>query len=244
MKLLSNFKTITLFVTILFSQWGFAQPHHMTDAPSVHGMLLFGQDKIYLSHLPMFHNPHDYQVLFEVEISEFAKSKYLQSIENDPSESVYTIVPESFVLPDIAKNPKSFKAQLFKGHFERGGSPITNVIEFKINKVLYFKKFVPNTIKPQMSSYILIGNEKEQFLIHTVVAKPDFDYVTKVKIENNIVKKDISKINHLMITIDSSNEQPLKVGQNYTGVTINNLTSEVELHISKSLYLEFGDLSF
>lgn len=244
MKAIFDFKTITLLLTILFGQLSFAQHHHMADPPSIHGMLLFGQETIYLSHLPMFHNPHDYQVLLEVEIPESVKNQYIKSIKNNPSETVYTIVPESFVLPEIVKNPKSFKAQLYKGHFERGGSPMTNAIEFKINKVLYFKKFTPDAIKPQLSSYILIGNEKEQFLIHTVVSKPDFDYVTKVRMEDSMVKKDLSKIDHLVIEINSPNDQPLKVGEDYEGIPINNQASELKFNISESLYLEFGDLSF
>lgn len=37
-------------------------PISATYKTSVHGMLIFGKEKIYASHLPMFHPPHDYQV--------------------------------------------------------------------------------------------------------------------------------------------------------------------------------------
>jgi hypothetical protein len=30
------------------------------DRPSVHGMAVIGSDTIFLSHLAMFHSPHDY----------------------------------------------------------------------------------------------------------------------------------------------------------------------------------------
>jgi hypothetical protein len=36
------------------------------DTTGVHGMLLFGEDVVYLSHLPMFMSPHNFQVLLEV----------------------------------------------------------------------------------------------------------------------------------------------------------------------------------
>ena len=39
------------------------------DRPSVHGMLLFGKENLYASHLPMFHAPHDYQVIFKLNLS-------------------------------------------------------------------------------------------------------------------------------------------------------------------------------
>ena len=34
-----------------------------------HGMLLFGEQAAYLSHLPMFGSPHNYQAIFEVTLS-------------------------------------------------------------------------------------------------------------------------------------------------------------------------------
>jgi hypothetical protein len=36
----------------------------------VHGMLLFGADTLYLSHLPMFMRPHNYQVILEVVVDD------------------------------------------------------------------------------------------------------------------------------------------------------------------------------
>ena len=36
------------------------------DPPAIHGMLMVGTQTIFLSHLPMFHRPHDYQVILEV----------------------------------------------------------------------------------------------------------------------------------------------------------------------------------
>ncbi len=38
------------------------------EKPGFHGMVLVGQRRAYLSHLPMFHSPHDYQAVFEVSL--------------------------------------------------------------------------------------------------------------------------------------------------------------------------------
>jgi len=243
MKSLFNFKLITALFTVVVGQLALAQQHQNADAPSVHGMLLFGKDKIYLSHLPMFHSPHDYQVLLEVDIPALVKEKYLNSTKSDPNQTVYTIVPELFSLPEIVKNKTSFKAQLFKGHFERGGKPITSSVEFKISNVLYFKKFSPNGIKPKLSSYILIGSKKEQYFVHTVIAKPDFDYIAKVEINDAVMTKKLTKEGHLMIQVNSPNKTPLEEGKSFKGSLTNNDAAEVKFHITKGLYLEFGDLS-
>ena len=38
------------------------------DVPTTHGMLLFGNETVYASHLPMFHSPHDYQLILELDL--------------------------------------------------------------------------------------------------------------------------------------------------------------------------------
>src|SRR5258706_108638 len=38
------------------------------DAPSVHGMLIVGESTVFLSHLPMFHPPHDYQLILNAKL--------------------------------------------------------------------------------------------------------------------------------------------------------------------------------
>ncbi len=152
---------------------------HHTDMPSTHGMALVGTEKIYLSHLPMFHSPHDYQVILEVELEDAAKALYSASrvLNND---TVYTIAPETGVLTEMAKAGKIFRADLYRGHFERGGTPIAEKTAIKVVRVLYFKKFVPGEAKPDEEDFILFGNAKEQFGAHLISAAPDFDRLVKV----------------------------------------------------------------
>ena len=211
---------------MLINSTSFAQ-----DKPSIHGMLLFGQSKIYLSHLPMFHPPHDYQVIIEVELSAPAKEAYLSSFKNS-DEKIYTLVPEVFILPAMIKNPKSFKAQLYKGHFERGGKVIAEEVAVNIKQVIYFKKFNPQDIKPENGNYILFGNEKEQFLAHLITTKPDFDQILKVDTNENI------KNNFLLVVIPAiKNTEPLIAQNTYESVNFS-------IQTKASLYLERDDLSF
>jgi hypothetical protein len=39
------------------------------DEPATHGMAVIGQKSVFLSHLPMFGSPHDYQVIVEAELT-------------------------------------------------------------------------------------------------------------------------------------------------------------------------------
>lgn len=41
--------------------------HYEGNTTGIHGMLLFGdQEALYLSHLPMFTSPHNFQVIVEI----------------------------------------------------------------------------------------------------------------------------------------------------------------------------------
>lgn len=201
------------FLTVLFStllHLSITLAAH--DHPSVHGMLMVGQQKVYLSHLPMFHSPHDYQAIFEATLSSEALQVYKQN-QAVSKDNIFTLVPEVFVLPDMAANPRPFKAQIYKGHFERGGTKIADAtVEVK---VLYFKKFNPVAVEPAKPQFILFGNNQEQFAAHQIFAKPNFDQIYSV-------------------TVTANEARELDAGNTILTVTLQN---------EKSLYLEIGDLS-
>src|SRR4030095_17245252 len=65
-----------------------------TDRPSVHGMLIFGTEKIYASHLPLFHAPHNYQIILELELDSSSKHKFIEDQRAHPEQATYSIEPE------------------------------------------------------------------------------------------------------------------------------------------------------
>lgn len=200
-----------------------AQQHH-GDRPSVHGMLVVGKSKIYLSHLPMFHSPHDYQAIVEAEFETSAMTTYLRHKASDP-ETVYTLVPESFVLPEMIKDPKPFKAVLFKGHFERGGVEIAGEFKVTIKKVLIFKKFNAGEHRSGEADYYIFGNKTEQFMAHKIVKKPDFDHIVEIKPYMTITDFLGMKFPRL------PNDRPVTIGPG---------TSPVK--VIGEIYFETGDL--
>jgi hypothetical protein len=121
---------------------------HGHERPSFHGMALFGEQTAYLSHLPMFMSPHDYQAIFEVT---FAKeggdplAAYVQDRQENPERphpesKMYGFEPiidladqdpltDPFVLAELVTpadphdphSPplrSSFKGNIYRGHFE------------------------------------------------------------------------------------------------------------------------------
>lgn len=154
----------------------------MADPKAVHGMLVVGTDKIYLSHLPMFHNPHDYQVIFEVELPAEAKAKFVQHQKDNPKVPYYTIVPQAFVLPEMVQNPKPFKASIFSGHFERPGHELILKNIVVSAKKVFFKKLDPKG-KDDKTKYLVFGDGNEKFVAHLIGGQPSFDHILQVKTE-------------------------------------------------------------
>lgn len=228
-------KSFMAVILSFLSQYSCAQTmhhsSHQADRPSVHGMAVVGTKHIYLSHLPMFHSPHDYQVLLEVQLDPASQAEYAKA-KTASADELITIVPEAFVLPEMIAHPRPFKADLFKGHFERGGIVFIENATVTITKVIYFKKFLATDTAPATSHYILFGNAEEQFLAHQITAKPDFDQLLKVTIPNALKTsfgKTLEFANH-------ANDKALDTGEQIS-------TADGTIEVQSSLYLEFGDLA-
>ncbi|MBX7218897.1 MAG: hypothetical protein K1Y36_03050 [Blastocatellia bacterium] len=166
------------------------------DHPAVHGMVVLGTHKIYLSHLPLFSSPdhaspHNYQVLLEVELSQKGEN-ILKNYVKDRSKTratLYTFEPEKFVLPSVQFGGQSgppvrtFRGKLYRGHFERQGTPIADEVTVNVTKVIHFHPFASNATRPESLQYILFGNEKECFAAHYITRPPDFDHLVPVMLQ-------------------------------------------------------------
>lgn len=155
------------------------------DQPDLHGMLVVGEEEVFLSHLPMFDHPHHaYQVLLKVTFAQPGgdpNAVYVNDRKAHRETKIYTLRPENFVLPDIdSSDPvhpplRSFKGTVFRGHFEKGGTPILTDVEVNVAEVIHLRRFEP-------LGYLLFGNQGEFFLAHLITKPPDFDQVLSVKV--------------------------------------------------------------
>jgi hypothetical protein len=217
-----------------------AQEHHeiqSQDKPSTHGMLIFGTEKTYASHLPMFHAPHNYQIILELELDPATKKLFIADQEKNPEYTTYTIEPEKFVLPEMMQNPKSFKANLYRGHFERGGIKIAADIHVTIKKIIYYTKFKTDEARAVKTNFIVFGNPKEQFIAHQITNKPDFDQIIQVKTTTNFMFENKK---YELATLNKTENSPLGVSGNQIEADYN--SNSTTLTLLKQLYLEFDDL--
>ena len=213
-----------------------------TEQPAVHGMLVFGKQKMYASHLPMYHSPHDYQVIFELSIDNVSSSLLKKEQKKYPNDVTYTLEPEPFVLTDMIEHPVTFLAKIYRGHFERGGYIIADNVTVTIEKIIYAKKLTnqfPAFPPVKSTSYILFGNEKEQFAAHLIRSKPSFDHV--VQISSSTEASFFPEIG----MINSEEDTVPDIGGNHVSAVMherNDRSKYTNFYWQKQIYLEFTDL--
>ena len=155
-----------------------------------HGMAVFGgRDGLYASHLPMFHAPHDAQVLLRFHLADASVDASLRArLALRPQ--LWTLDPESFDLhrlqPGNDQPLKQFGARFVQGHFERGGverfAGQTVVIdEVLLFKPLDFKPASEGTVPHSAGRYLLLGSGREYFVVKEIDRRPDFDAIVAMK---------------------------------------------------------------
>lgn len=146
-----------------------------------HGMaLIFANNKIYASHMPLYSRPHDYQIVYEVSTNN-EQLKVLATYD------LVTILPTAFDL-NVLINQQALKLEVavFDGHFERGGKQLFKTMLAFI-KPIYIKKIVLSN-NPE-SQFDLVKLSSEQgLLVHVIAQKPSFDALTLVPLEDGVYK--------------------------------------------------------
>ena len=162
------------------------------DRPAGHGMVVVGRKTVFLSHLPMFMEPHDYQVILQASFDADPGQVYVEDRKAHPKALVYTVAPEPFVLPDLfppgpGEPPRlrSFRGDLFRGHFEQPGpgtEGIATDVEVTVDNVVLASKFDPEGPVLHRLAYVLFGTGAELWLAHVISRPPDFDQLLAVTV--------------------------------------------------------------
>ncbi len=152
-----------------------------------HGMVLFGgRDGLFLSHMPMFHRPHDTQAVLQVHLADAARDAALRR-ELAARPALWTIVPERFELdrlaPEAAAPIRSFHADVVRGHFERGGKTQSQGDLFIVDRVVFDHRLAPAPVPGATLQYRVVdagGAAREHFLVHWIATRPDADHILRV----------------------------------------------------------------
>jgi hypothetical protein len=194
------------------------------EKPATHGMLLFGDETLFVSHLPMFHAPHDYQIIAAVTLA--ARDERYTAAE------LHTLNPERFGISRLHEVGFKFAGEVVHGHFERDGTPLGKT-EVSVGRVLHFRRFGGPSPRTR---YLVFGSAKEAYLAHLISAPPDFDQVVGVEIPD-LTGLDLAAGTEVEVV---SGDKPLSVPSE---ITVRIGGAERRMSVTRQIYLEEGELA-
>lgn len=149
----------------------------------LHGMVLFGgKQGLYASHLPMFHAPHDYQVVLQVRLADPALDARLRQ-QLDGHTALWTLEPERFelarLLPAAPMPLRQFRATVVRGHFEKDGKaePGYGAAAIIVERVLLMRQLSPLPAVQASARYLQVGDGTQRFLVKRIDSRPDFEHI-------------------------------------------------------------------
>jgi hypothetical protein len=216
-----------------------------------HGMLAFGDGRLYLSHLPLYHAPHQWQIVVEAQLA----TDSLTSVPDAAAElaqdraahagALYTVEPDRFplgALRAVAEGgaPVTFRATVYRGHFERGGTPIVSAAIVQVSRVVWMRRVSSEQPHPRVGRWVLFGTPEEAYLAHQVAGMPDFDQVARVDGAAGFSADELTA--GMDVALDGRpGESPLADGETLRA-RIAGASAPASLRVVRSIYLERSDL--
>lgn len=230
---------------------------HQDHQEPPHNMMVVGEKSVFLSHLPMFMSPHNFQVILEATFTSGGRSVqeiYTKDRQSNKQTKMYTLEPqESFKLPSLfTPNPpsrNSFKGTIFRGHLERGGKKIAGLtnIDVNVKRVIYAQQLGRGLDKSDKLTYILFGKSQELFLAHVIARPPDFDQILSVKIDNPPSDEELSRgVSVVIQNRENSASSRIQEKEKLTGqghVTGAHQFLQLQIQAGVEFYFEEGELS-
>ena len=182
------------------------QNHPAKTAMGIHGMAIFNVDGQFIaSHMPLANSIHAHQVIFSIQLPPKIQSALAEQTEQ---QMLFSIMPEPFDLHHLLDGAlTSFSANIYQGHFERGGTVIFPEVKINVKKILLSMPL----IKQKNGRYYFIRTaERSGLVVHKIGSKPSFDQIFSVNfIEQTPHKAPLVTMNTVVI----GNETPADTAQ-------------------------------
>jgi hypothetical protein len=149
----------------------------------VHGMVVFGDQGLYLYHLPMWQGLHAWQIVIEARLDEAGRRLY--DAQRAAGSPLVTFEPEPFALASL-KPGFTLEGKLYHGHFEQGATPLPAAdsaakVSFTVQRLLLVKALRPTDPALSSASYRVFGRDGEWFGVHVASRAPDFDQILRLE---------------------------------------------------------------
>jgi hypothetical protein len=150
-------------------------------------MVLFGENTSYISHMPVFHAPHATQAVFAVTLAESMDPRQppgetlaQYTSAKNAGQTLFTIVSDPIDLDQlVARRISVFQADLYSGHFERGGSLLGRV-QITVEETVFSRPISPTDATNGYETYTAFGLDDEYYAIHWIGGDQRYDRIVKV----------------------------------------------------------------
>ncbi|MDO6426617.1 hypothetical protein Q4489_06300 [Thalassotalea sp. 1_MG-2023] len=152
----------------------------------VHGMVLVSQgSRVFASHMPLYQKPHDFQILYKIETKQVSFLNLVRDAE------LVTIKPEPFNLQRLERGEElTVLADVYLGHYERGGSLVYEKHPIVFSKKLYARKLENLAESGLWKEYDSVTLRKgERIYIHKIQQAPSFDHLIFVDLSGACAQK-------------------------------------------------------
>ncbi len=224
-----------------------------------HGQLFFGKGPFYISHLPLWVQPHNFQAIYEVDFPESPEGKALKEAYLKHATKGYaTFNPdEVFRIPEfncsVGLGSRVLAGELFADHFERGGKSMGSVT-LEVKRRVFYRELPllseneDSAKKAETSGEYFVFGEGDQFFAARVIDKrPAVDHI--VALDNpSAFRSKIGGLDHVCFQVQQ-NAQALEFEQracSNPGALVMGSAGKSESSVinqkMNSLYLETGEL--
>ncbi|MFT5312285.1 MAG: hypothetical protein ACI8Z9_000762 [Paraglaciecola sp.] len=140
----------------------------------VHTMVLMDNEStLFASHLPSYNLPHNAQILYSVLVDNPPLLRLVRDAD------FVSIKPKAFNLQRLIRGGElTLNADVYMGHFERGGKLIFENMDITLKEQLYLRMLdkleAPSGIQ-KYDTVLLKDNQK--ILVHQIQAPPSYDHL-------------------------------------------------------------------
>ena len=139
-----------------------------------HGMVLVSKSStLYAYHMATYEKPHDAQILYKIS----SKMSPVTFLVKDAD--LVTIKPKPFNLQRLMRGESlTLVADVYMGHFERGGMLTYEGVEINFDEQLYLRMLDDIEASSTRHKYDSVPlGKKERILIHQLKKAPSFDHL-------------------------------------------------------------------
>ncbi|WP_162141177.1 hypothetical protein [Simiduia agarivorans] len=212
-----------------------AHTDHNTTA--VHGMVLFGDEPLYASHLGLYHHPHDRQIVMPVRFDVPAEAQAFRQWR-EQFDGLITLAPKPFALADLnpaGRFPFAIVVDIYAGHFERGGEQQFSDVTLLLDQPLIYRHLQADGERDPRARFWQLPGKHGDFLVYRIGPKPDQDWILQTDALLPCAKAPCD------LTIALPAGPQLSAGETLPVLVDDKL---IPLPIKKSLYQEHKDFSF